>query len=94
MSQTDPRLLPRVLYIEDQEETRALARRLLQGRYLVLEASDPLDGLHLAEETRPDLVLLDENLPHMKGSEVATRLRTILPEARLVIISADTGEGS
>ncbi|MFZ5820809.1 MAG: ATP-binding protein [Chloroflexota bacterium] len=94
MNQTDPRLLPRVLYIEDQEEARALARRLLQGRYLVLEASDPLDGLHLAEETRPDLVLLDENLPHMKGSEVATRLRTILPEARLVIISADTGDGS
>lgn len=94
MNQTDPRLLPRVLYIEDQEEARALVRRLLQGRYLVLEASDPLDGLHLAEETRPDLVLLDENLPHMKGSEVATRLRTILPEARLVIISADTSDGS
>ncbi len=92
INQTDPRLLPRVLYIEDQEEARALVRRLLQGRYLVLEASDPLNGLHLAEETHPDLVLLDENLPHMKGSEVATRLRTILPEARLVIISADASE--
>lgn len=90
VTQTDPRLLPRVLYIEDQEEARALVRRLLQGRYLVLEASDPLDGLQLAEETHPGLVLLDENLPHMKGSEVATRLRTILPEARLVILSADS----
>lgn len=94
MNPTDPRLLPRVLYIEDQEEARALVRRLLQGRYLVLEASDPLDGLHLAEETRPDLVLLDENLPHMKGSEVATRLRTLLPEARLVIVSADASESA
>lgn len=90
VTQTDPRLLPRVLYIEDQEEARALVRRLLQGRYLVLEAADPLDGLQLAEETRPGLVLLDENLPHMKGSEVATRLRTILPEARLVILSAES----
>ncbi|GAB4505308.1 MAG: hypothetical protein Fur0043_23030 [Anaerolineales bacterium] len=90
VTQTDPRLLPRVLYIEDQQEARALVRRLLQGRYLVLEAADPLDGLQLAEETRPDLVLLDENLPHMKGSEVATRLRTILPEARLVILSAES----
>jgi signal transduction histidine kinase/ActR/RegA family two-component response regulator len=38
--------------------------------------------------------LIDENLPGMKGSEVATRLRRILPEARLVIISAETAEGT
>lgn len=94
MSQVDPRLMPRVLYIEDSEEARFLVRRLLQGQYLVLETGDPLDGLTLAEETQPDLVLIDENLPGMKGSEVATRLRKILPDARLVIISAETAEGA
>jgi signal transduction histidine kinase/DNA-binding NarL/FixJ family response regulator len=94
MTEADPRLMPRVLYIEDSEEARFLVRRLLQGKYLVLEADDPLDGLNLAEDTHPDLVLIDENLPHMKGSEVATRLRKILPEARLVIISADSVQGT
>ena len=94
MSETDPRLLPRVLYIEDSEEARFLVRRLLQGQYLVLETDDPLDGLNLAEDTHPDLVLIDENLPRMKGSEVATRLRKILPEARLVIISAESADGA
>ena len=94
MGEADPRLMPRVLYIEDSEEARFLVRRLLQGRYIVLETDDPLDGLSLAEDTHPDMVLIDENLPGMKGSEVATRLRKILPEARLVIISADSVEGT
>ena len=94
MNEADPRLLPRILHIEDNEEARFLVRRLLQGKYLVLETGDPLDGLSLAEDTGPDIVLIDENLPGMKGSEVATRLRKILPEARLVIISAETAEGA
>jgi signal transduction histidine kinase len=94
MSEVDPRLMPRVLYIEDSEEARFLVRRLLQGRYLVLETDDPLDGLNLAEDTHPELVLIDENLPHMKGSEVVTRLRKILPDARLVIVSAESAEGT
>jgi len=94
MSELDPRLMPRVLYIEDSEEARFLVRRLLQGRYIVLETDNPLDGLTLAEDTQPDLVLIDENMPGMKGSEVATRLRKILPEARLVIVSADSVEGT
>jgi signal transduction histidine kinase/DNA-binding NarL/FixJ family response regulator len=94
MTEADPRLMPRVLYIEDSQDARFLVRRLLQGKYLVLETGDPLDGLSLAENTQPDLVLIDENLPGMKGSEVATRLRRILPDARLVIISAETAEGA
>lgn len=85
----DPRTLPRVLYIEDDESSRALVRRLLAGSYVVLEAADPLNGLQLADETQPNLILLDHNLPHMSGSEVATRLKTMLPNTPLVIVSAD-----
>jgi len=94
MSELDPRLMPRVLYIEDSKEARFLVRRLLQGKYIVLETDNPLDGLTLAEDTQPDLVLIDENMPGMKGSEVATRLRKTLPEAKLVIISADSVAGT
>ncbi len=94
MNNNDPRLLPRVLYIEDNVDARSLVRRLLAGRYIVLEASDPLDGLQLAEETHPNLVLLDHNLPRMTGSEAATRLRKILPDAPLVIVSADVSKGA
>lgn len=90
----DPRKLPQVLYIADSEESRSLVRRLLAETYVVLEAANPLDGLQLAEETRPNLILLDHNLPQMTGSEAATRLKKILPNTPIVIVSGDTSEGA
>jgi signal transduction histidine kinase len=94
MSTPDPRRLPQLLYIEDSDESRALVRRLLSQKYIVLEAGDPLDGLQLAEETQPDIILLDHNLPHMTGSEAATRLRKMLPNTPIVIVTADLSSGT
>lgn len=85
----DPRSLPKLLYIEDNPESRALIRRMLARDFIVLEAADPLDGLELAVDTQPNLVLLDINLPQMSGREVAARLRTLLPNTPLVAYSAD-----
>jgi signal transduction histidine kinase/DNA-binding response OmpR family regulator len=85
----DPRKLPKVLYIDDTPEARALVRRVLGGEFVVLEASDPLSGIELAVETHPDLILLDINLPHLSGREVAARMKTLLPDALLVAFSAD-----
>ncbi len=84
-----PRQQPQILFIADSDEARALVRRLLSQKYIVLEASDPLDGLQLAEETNPSLILLDNNLPNITGSEAATRLRKMLPNTPVVIISGD-----
>ncbi len=91
---TDPRKLPQVLFIEDSDESRALVRRLLANKYIVLEASDPLDGLQLAEETHPNLILIDHSLPHMSGNEAATRLKKMLPDTPIVIVSGDLSTGT
>ena len=90
----DPRKTPQILYIEDSDEARSLVRRLLSKKYVVLEASDPLDGLQLAEETHPNLILLDYSLPHMTGSEAATRLKKMLPNTPIVIVSGDLSSGA
>jgi len=91
---SDPRKLPQILYIEDSDETRSLVRRLLSHKYVVLEAADPLDGLQLAEETHPSLILVDHSLPHMTGSEATTRLHKMLPNTPIVIVSADLSTGA
>jgi len=89
----DPRTLPQVLYIDQSAEARSLARRLLSHRYVILEAADSLTGFQLAEETHPRLILVDNNLPQMTGSEVTTRLRKMLPNTPIVILSANVADG-
>ncbi|HSO13516.1 MAG TPA: ATP-binding protein [Anaerolineales bacterium] len=86
--------LPKILYIEDMPDSRALVRRLLERRYIVLESGDPISGIELAKDTLPDLVLLDINLPDMNGREAAARLKNIVPRAPLVAITADNTPGA
>lgn len=65
-----------ILLIEDNEQNRYLASFLLESRgYRVLTATDGGEGIELAREVRPDLILLDIQLPRMDGYEVARRLR-------------------
>lgn len=92
MSET--RKLPQVLYIADSDESRALVGRLLSDAYVVLESADPLDGIQLAEDTHPSLILLESNLPRITGNEAATRLRKILPDTPIVIISGNLSDGA
>lgn len=89
---SDSRRLPQVLYIADSDESRSLVRRLLARQYVVLEAANPLDGLELAGETMPGLILLDNNVSKMTSSEAATRLMKMLPGTPIVVVSGDTSE--
>ncbi|GAB4399877.1 MAG: hypothetical protein OHK003_24830 [Anaerolineales bacterium] len=91
---SDPRRLPQVLYIADSEESRSLVRRLLAYNFIVLEAANPLDGLELAEETHPSLILLDNNVSQMTSSEAATRLKKMLSGTPIVVVSGDTTNGA
>lgn len=89
---SDSRRLPQVLYIADSDESRSLVRRLLASQYVVLEAANPLDGLELAGETMPGLILLDNNVSKMTSSEAATRLMKMLPGTPIVVVSGDASE--
>jgi len=57
-----------ILYIEDDHASRRLVHRVLTSRgYVVHVASNGLDGIELARETVPSLILTDINLPDMDG---------------------------
>jgi signal transduction histidine kinase len=85
--------MPRILHIEDDAANRLLVRKLLSAAgHEVVEAADGLEGVRLACAARPDLVLVDLNIPGLDGFEVTLRLRG---EASLqgVPIVAITAEG-
>jgi CheY-like chemotaxis protein len=67
----------KILLIEDNAENRYLVRFLLEkrGHEVILAESGPL-GLELAARFRPDLILLDIQLPGMDGHAVARTLKT------------------
>ncbi|HEX8361285.1 MAG TPA: PAS domain S-box protein [Longimicrobium sp.] len=85
--------LATVLYIEDNVANLSLIEAILAGRpeITLLSALQGRLGLDLAMEHRPDLVLLDLNLPDLSGEEVLRRLRAEprTAEIPVIVISAD-----
>ena len=66
----------RILYIEDNEQNLYLVTFILKASdHEVFQARSGLEGIALALEGRPDLILLDIQLPEMDGYEIARRLR-------------------
>ncbi|MBE7467889.1 MAG: hybrid sensor histidine kinase/response regulator [Anaerolineae bacterium] len=81
-----------ILYVEDNAANRVLVRQVLEGvGYIVLEATDGLSGIKAAQETHPDLILMDINIPGMDGYEAATRIKS-LPELSDIPIIALTAK--
>ena len=67
----------RILVVEDQEELRDVLRTLLVGSgYEMLEAADGQAGVAKAQSDRPDLILMDIQLPVLDGYEATRRIET------------------
>ena len=66
----------RILVIEDQEDNRQIVRDLVTASgYELLEATTGEDGIATASRERPDLILMDIQLPGIDGYEVSRRIK-------------------
>ena len=87
---------PTVLYIEDNDDNRTLVKRILMAEDIeVLEASDGAAGYGLAVQRRPDLILMDINLPEVDGYEWTARLKSApeLVGVPIVALTANVMKG-
>jgi len=90
----EPEVVQRkVLYVEDQDLNLRLVERILHNRpgYQLITAMQGGLALELARENRPDVILLDLNLPDMSGDEILRRLKSDgeLSYIPVIMVSAD-----
>lgn len=77
-----------ILYVEDNPDNRSLIRRVLEAEgYAVLEAPQASAALALLETTRPDLILMDINMPEMDGYTLTARIRMLPSMSQVPIIA-------
>lgn len=80
----------KILYIEDNPGNRMLVRRiLLVEDFVVIEAEDGRTGIEAALREKPELILMDMNLPEVDGYELTKQMRAI-PELKGIPIIAMT----
>lgn len=78
----------KILYIEDNEQNMYLVTFILEKHgYEVCAATDGQEGIDLAARIKPDLILLDIQLPLMDGYAVARQLRTNPDLAEIPIVA-------
>src|SRR5262249_38239136 len=79
-----------ILVVEDQEDNRRILRDLLTNSgYKLVEAEDGEQALAMAERQRPDLILMDVQIPLPDGYEVTRRLKAD-PQLRAIPVIAVT----
>jgi two-component system cell cycle response regulator DivK len=77
-----------VLVIEDEEANMRLATELLQmNGYEVLQARTGQEGLYIANEHQPDLILMDFELPGMTGLEILRELKSSAKTKAIKVIA-------
>ena len=84
----------RILIVDDSDAVRrAIHAWLTQVEFEVCgEAVDGLDAIEKAQTLKPDLILLDVSMPRTNGIVVASVLRALMPNVRIVLFSMYTEE--
>jgi NarL family two-component system response regulator LiaR len=81
----------RILVVEDQNVVREGIIAILSFQSdmeVVGEAEDGIQAVELAQKTRPDVVLLDMVMPRQDGLATIPKLRTIIPNARILVLTS------
>src|SRR3989344_892568 len=82
-------MMSSILIIEDDKGIRNFVKEILiEKRYTVRDTDKGLKGLEIVEKIQPDLVILDLKLPDITGEEVCQRIKKMVPETIVIILTA------
>ena len=81
-----PAPLPLILVVDDEASNLQLLRQILQDHYRLLFAKDGARALELAQQERPELILLDVMMPGMSGYDVCHQLKSMPATSSIPVI--------
>ena len=77
-----------ILYVEDNPDNRTLVRRILLSEdYSLIEATDAYNAIEILKGTRPDLILMDINMPDMDGYTLTSKIKSMPGFERVPILA-------
>lgn len=80
----------RVLLVDDHPLTREVLRAILAGHAEVIgEASDGMEAVGMASDLRPDVILMDVNMPRMDGIQATRIIKARQPEVTVIGLSGN-----
>ena len=80
--------IPLVLIVDDNDRNRKLAGDVLRlARFRTLEAATATEGIALASEHLPDVILMDLRLPDLDGTEAVRMLRAVPRTSRIPVVA-------
>jgi two-component system response regulator AlgR len=80
----------RILIVDDQRRTRQSLKALLETKFQpmeILEAANGLEAAHCAEETQPQIVLMDARMPEMDGVEATRHIKAMAASTFVIVLS-------
>jgi len=77
-----------ILYVEDNPDNRMLVRRILLSEdYALLEATNATEALEVLKTAKPDLILMDINMPDMDGYTLTAKIKKMPGFEKLPILA-------
>lgn len=84
----DRKNMAKILIVDDDKGVRALLSTLLSGEHTILEANNGQAGLHMFTLHKPDLIIMDLNMPYLTGKDLLQNLRALRNKVKIVVYSA------
>jgi len=76
-----------ILIVEDNKDNMAVMEAFLEDEFTLFCAGDGYEGLKIAKEVKPDLILMDISLPQMDGVEVLKKIRQTKDLQKIIVVA-------